>query len=86
MGVSGDDAAGADRNATDTVFETRFREDIHILCIRCEEASAVDELGYCAHCHWAAKAEVEEGLDRLRRYLRPWARYGDWCLQRGLEP
>ena len=39
-------------------------------CIRCNDAPAVNELGYCGHCHWAVRAEVEEGLYQLREYLR----------------
>jgi len=53
-------------------------------CIRCREAPAVDELGYCGHCHWAVRAEIEEGFHQLREYLRPWARFSDWCEARGL--
>jgi hypothetical protein len=44
-------------------------------CIRCREAPGVDEHGYCGHCHWVVSAEVEEGLDALREYLRAWARF-----------
>jgi hypothetical protein len=44
----------------------------------------VDELGYCGHCHWAVRAEIEEGLYQLREYLRSWARFADWCAARGL--
>ena len=51
------------------------------VCICCGEAQAVD---YCAHCHWAVRAEVEEGLYQLREYLRGWARFSDWCRSRGL--
>lgn len=47
-------------------------------CIRCADAPAVDEFGYCGHCHWAVKAECEEGFYRLREYLRGWARFDDW--------
>jgi hypothetical protein len=53
-------------------------------CIRCGESPAVDELGYCGHCHWAVRAEVEEGFYRLREYLRAWARYTDWCSAHGV--
>jgi hypothetical protein len=52
-------------------------------CIRCGEAPPVDELGYCGHCHWAARAEIEEGFSELRDYLRPWALFMDWCAERG---
>ena len=41
-------------------------------CIRCNEAPAVDDQGYCGHCHWAVRAEVEEGFYQLREYLRRW--------------
>ena len=53
--------------------------DDPVTCIRCDEALAVDELGYCGHCHWAVRAEVEEGLYSLRAYLESWARFDDWC-------
>jgi hypothetical protein len=55
-------------------------------CIRCNEAPAVDDLGYCGHCHWAVRAEVEEGFCQLREYLRSWAQFSDWCASRGLAP
>jgi hypothetical protein len=48
-------------------------------CIRCSEATAVDDLGYCGHCHWAVRAELEEGFLQIRDYLRAWARFSDWC-------
>ena len=48
-------------------------------CIRCNEAPAVDEQGYCGHCHWAVRAEVEEGLYEIGEYLRAWARFDEWC-------
>jgi hypothetical protein len=54
-------------------------------CIRCGEAPAVDLSGYCGHCHWAIRAEVEEGMADLRTYLSAWRRYADWCDERGLE-
>jgi hypothetical protein len=54
-------------------------------CIRCGEAPAVDLSGYCGHCHWAIRAEVEEGMADLRTYLTAWRRYADWCDKRGLE-
>src|ERR1700753_3918770 len=48
-------------------------------CIRCNEAPAVDDQGYCGHCHWAVRAEVEEGFYAMREYLRAWARFDEWC-------
>jgi hypothetical protein len=51
-------------------------------CIRCGEAPPVDELGYCGHCHWAVRAELEDGFDQIREYLRSWARFSDWCESR----
>ena len=42
----------------------------------------MDELGYCGHCHWAVRAEVEEGFYQLREYLCAWARFSDWCAGR----
>jgi hypothetical protein len=51
-------------------------------CIRCEGASAIDPLGYCGHCHWAVRAEIEDGLQRLCEYLTKWARFDDWRSKR----
>lgn len=53
-------------------------------CIRCGNAPAVDEFGYCGHCHWATRAEVDEGILRLRVYLDAWARYEKWCEAHGV--
>jgi hypothetical protein len=55
-------------------------------CIRCSGAPAVDELGYCGHCHWAVRAELEEGFCRLREYLSSWARFTAWCDAHGFAP
>ena len=52
-------------------------------CIRCGEAPAVDQLGYCGHCHWATRAEIEEGFYQLRDYLVKWARFSAWCREHG---
>jgi hypothetical protein len=53
-------------------------------CIRCSIAPAVDDLGYCGRCHWAVRAELEEGFYRLRDYLSAWARFTEWCSEHGL--
>jgi hypothetical protein len=50
-------------------------------CIRCGLVRAADELGYCNRCHWAVAAEVVEGLQHLRIYLRKWTRFAEWCLE-----
>ena len=47
-------------------------------CIRCDELPAVDLEGYCGHCHWAIRAEVEEGMFAIRQYLAGWARFREW--------
>lgn len=47
-------------------------------CIRCGDAPAVDTDGYCGHCHWAVRAEIEEGMYELREYLRRQARFSAW--------
>lgn len=49
------------------------------ICIRCEDSPALDELGYCGHCHSVVQAEVEEGVSRLQEYLRKWERFDAWC-------
>jgi hypothetical protein len=54
-------------------------------CIRCGEMPAIDTLGYCGACHWAVRAEVEEGFYAFREYLRPWRRFSDWCALRGQQ-
>ena len=53
-------------------------------CIRCADAPAVDDQGYCGHCHWAVRAEIEEGMHQLRDYLGSWARFTAWCDAHGL--
>lgn len=58
-------------------------DDDYEECIRCNSARAVTDLGYCGHCHWAVRAEVEEGLWQLRQYLRAWVLYEDWCASHG---
>jgi hypothetical protein len=50
-----------------------------LACIRCDESFAVDELGYCGHCHWVVKAEVVNGLSRFAEYLAKWAQFDEWC-------
>lgn len=55
-------------------------------CIRCGNAPSVDDLGYCGHCHWAARAELEEGLVAIGRYLACWGAFFAWLRARGLEP
>lgn len=52
-------------------------------CIRCGEAAQVDGLGYCGHCYWAVRAELAAGFQQLNEHLGRWARFGDWCAQRG---
>lgn len=52
-------------------------------CIRCGEADAIGEDGYCGHCHWAARTEFEEGFVKLRGYLENWQRFADWCAAHG---
>jgi hypothetical protein len=47
-------------------------------CIRCGEAPQADENGYCGHCHWVVRAEIEAGFADLCEYLRAWARFSDW--------
>jgi hypothetical protein len=42
----------------------------------------VDQHGYCCHCHWAVKFEVQDGIHKLREYLAAWARFADWCASR----
>ena len=59
------------------------REDVSAV-LRDRVLAAVDDLGYCGHCHWAVRAEIEEGFYQLREYLRSWARFTDWCDARGL--
>ena len=48
------------------------------MCIRCGEAAASDDFGYCGHCHWIIRSEVEEGLFQLRVRLRNEARFQEW--------
>ena len=52
-------------------------------CIRCNDGPRVDANGYCGHCHWIVRAEIESGYADLREYLRRWARFLDWCVRHG---
>lgn len=53
-------------------------------CIRCHALPRADELGYCAHCFWAVRAEVEDGFYAMRDYLRRWSKFAAWCRARGI--
>lgn len=55
-------------------------------CIRCKEAPAADENGYCGHCHWAVRSEVSAGLYKLRELLQRYAAFNSWCVDHGIEP
>lgn len=56
-------------------------------CIRCsylEDVTppmAADNLGYCGHCHWAVKAEVQEGFYDIEEFLLRHAEFMKWCLE-----
>ena len=52
-------------------------------CIRCREAPRLDAIGYCVRCHWFVLAELEDGFQGLKDYLTAWARFSDWCAERG---
>lgn len=69
----------AGRHDPDIPFEDDMQPET---CIRCDNAPAVDENGYCGHCHWSVKAEVDEGFYHLCEYLRLWARFDEWCAGR----
>lgn len=47
-------------------------------CIRCGQAPSVDEDGYCGHCHWAVRAEIEEGMYALKQYLARQAEFAEF--------
>jgi hypothetical protein len=47
-------------------------------CIRCGEAPQVDESGYCGHCRWAVRAELEGFFLKMREYLKAWSRFEEW--------
>jgi hypothetical protein len=51
------------------------------MCIRCDEAPIVDENGYCGHCHWVVRAEIEEGFSRLRERLRKEVSFQEWLAR-----
>jgi hypothetical protein len=46
-------------------------------CIRCGEMPGVDEDGYCGHCHWDVRTEIEHGMHELRHYLARWSDFRD---------
>jgi hypothetical protein len=58
-------------------MNTRIEEERE--CIRCDSTPVVDTAGYCVHCYWAVKAEVQEGLSQLGEYLRKRALFDNWC-------
>ncbi len=51
------------------------------ICIRCGEAFALDENGYCGHCHWAVRIEIDEGLCQLRERLRKEVSFQEWLAR-----
>jgi hypothetical protein len=53
-------------------------------CIRCREAEAPRQLGFCAGCAAAAEQEASGGYDRLAEYLGAWAAFDEWLQRRGL--
>src|SRR2546421_172859 len=46
----------------------------------CDGSPGVEDAGFCGHCHWALRAEIEEGWFRMRNSLRKWANFRDWEL------
>ena len=61
-------------------FRKRRPTVANLYCLLCDEAPAVDDLGYCAVCRWVVRAEIEDGWFHLRIYLRKWANFRDWEL------
>jgi hypothetical protein len=53
-------------------------------CVRCDLAPAVQD-GLCAHCTWAIRAEVEQGIWQLRLYLEndPHVAFEAYCRTHG---
>jgi hypothetical protein len=49
-------------------------------CIRCGDAPATYEDGYCRNCHWVVLTEIEYGMRKLRTYLARWSDFRDWEL------
>jgi hypothetical protein len=54
-------------------------------CIRCGSVPAIDEDGYCGYCHWASRAEAEQGFQDIRDYLRKWRAFMNWCAENGRD-
>lgn len=52
-------------------------------CIRCAEAPAVTD-GLCGHCHWAVKAEIETGLQKIEAYAQRQGEFTSWLYEHGL--
>lgn len=55
-------------------------------CIRCRDADPVDQHGYCGHCHWAIRSEIDQGLAQLHVYLGRHAGFRAWLADHGREP
>lgn len=53
----------------------------HAMCVRCGEAPGVDADGYCGHCHWVVRAEIEEGFHQLRERLRKEVGFQEWLAR-----
>ena len=54
-------------------------------CIRCQETSAVEPLGYCTTCFIDTKLELAAGLRRLSEYLASWAAFEEWERRHALQ-
>jgi hypothetical protein len=55
-------------------------------CLFCDDAPAIDDLGFCVHCIWIYRAETEAGWLRLCRYLQGWAGFREWELAHAIAP
>jgi hypothetical protein len=47
-------------------------------CVRCHEATATQELGYCASCAVQTHVEFTVGFRQLTEYLGLWAALDEW--------
>jgi hypothetical protein len=51
------------------------------MCLWCRESEAISARGYCVHCSFVVRAEVENGLRRLGEYLAAWMAFERWCAE-----
>jgi hypothetical protein len=55
------------------------------VCLRCAESPATTPDGMCGHCHWAIKAEVENGIVQIAEYVSKQDEFARWLRENGRD-